>query len=121
MPVIDCKEFVNGIRCHADHSRFVCNSGVVYCMAARSSGDIKLLDIDDLQPTLQYMQDIPINQGAAGRIMWDNGSNCVLVNNAFAKERQLKSKNASVTLKVVGEVKRMQVKIYELYLEDKNG
>ena len=27
MPVIDCKELINGARCHRDHSHLVCNSG----------------------------------------------------------------------------------------------
>ena len=65
--------------------------------------------------------DIPINRGENGRIFWDDGSNRVLIDNEFASERQLKYRNAVVTLKVVGQVKKMYVKMYELDLGDKNG
>ena len=121
MPVINCTESVNGSRCHGDHSRLVCNSGVAYCMAAHLSEESIFTKINELQCTIQYMQDIPITSGHVGRVLWDNGSNRVLVNNEFAKECQLKSRHTVVTLKTVGQVKRMMVKMYELYLVDNNG
>lgn len=119
--MVDCSELVNGSRCHKDHSRLVCNSGVAYCLAARSSGESSFADIDELQATLHYTQDIPVNKGENARVLWDDGSNRVLVNNDFAKENNLKSRDATVTMKVVGDVKKMEVKIYELDLGDMYG
>ena len=121
MPVVDCKEMVGGVRCRRDHSRLVCNSGVAYCLAARTSSQNVFIDIDEHQATLHYMQDISINKGASGRVLWDDGSNRVLVNNTFAKERNLKSRDAVITIKAVNQVKRMNVKIFEFNLVDMYG
>ena len=33
---IDCKELINGVRCHKDHSRLVCNSGIAYCLSTKT-------------------------------------------------------------------------------------
>ena len=131
MPVRDCRETVNGSRCHKDHSKLVCNSGVAYCLAAKSisakSATIKSaaskssVDIDVFQPTLHYLQDIIVNREESARTLWDDGSNRVLVNNDFARENNLKSKDASVTMKVVGAEKTSKVKIYELDLQDMYG
>ena len=121
MPVIDCKEVINGSRCHRDHSRLVCNSGVAYCLAARASGHSNRVDINEHQATLHYMQDIPVNNGGSSRVLWDDGSNRVLINNSFALERNLKSKDAVITIKAVNQVKQMNVKIYELDLVDIYG
>ena len=108
--MVDCSQMINGSRCHKDHSRLVCNSGVAYCLAARSSGGSSFDDIDELQATLHYTQDIPINKGETARTLWDDGSNRVLINNDFANN--LKSRDATVTMKVVGQVKKMDVKIF---------
>ena len=121
MPVVDCKELINGALCHRDHSRLVCNSGVAYCLAARTTLQSNLLEIDEHQATLHYMQDIPVNNGGSCRVLWDDGSNRVLINNEFARERNLKSKDAVITIKAVNQVKRMDVKIYELSLVDMYG
>ena len=77
-------------------------------MAARSSGVNNFGDINEFQPTVHYMQDIPIsiNKTEVARVLWDDGSNRVLVNNEFARERKLRSRNAVVTMKVVGQVKK---------------
>ena len=114
--IVDCSEMVNGSRCHKDHSVLVCNSGVAYCLAARSSGGSSFDDIDEMQATLHYTQDIPVNKGDKARTVWDDGSNRVLVNNDFARENNLKSRDTTVTMKVVGGVKKMKVKLYELDL-----
>ena len=119
--MIDCNEIINGVRCHKDHSRLVCNSGVAYCMAAKSTRDSSVGDMDELQATLHYIQDIPVNRGQEARLLWDNGSNRVLVNNSFAQENHLKSRDATVTMKVVGGVKKMKVKIYEFDIGDMYG
>ena len=136
MPVRDCRESVNGSRCHKDHSKLVCNSGVAYCLAtrsvasksvvakaaaARTAGAKSSPDIDVFQPTLHYLQDIVVNRGSSGRTIWDDGSNRVLVNNDFARENNLKSRDASVTMKVVGAEKTSKVKIYEMDLQDMYG
>ena len=63
VPMIDCKELVGGSKCGRDHSKLVCNSGVVYCMAAHSSSQVGFDDINVDEPTLQYLQDIIVNKG----------------------------------------------------------
>ena len=118
--VSDCQEMVNGARCHKDHSRLVCNSGVAYCLAARTMSEISSQNIDIFQPTLHYIQDIPTN-GASARVIWDDGSNRVLVNNSFARENNLRSRDTTVTMKVVGGQKKTRAKIYELDLLDMYG
>ena len=42
-PVTDCKEVINGARCHKDHSRLVCNSGVAYCLTTKA--ETPMIDI----------------------------------------------------------------------------
>ena len=121
MNVVDCKEKVNGSRCHKDHSRLVCNSGVAYCLAVNSVAKKANADIDVFGTTLHYLQDIPVNKGDTGRVIWDNGSNRVLVDNKFAKERNLKSRQSTVTMKVVGAVQKVETMIYELDVEDMYG
>ena len=118
--VIDCKEIINGSQCHRDHSKLVCNSGVAYCLAAHTTLDgVGHSDINVLEDTLHYVQDIPINNGGLARVFWDNGSNRVLIHNEFAREKRLKSRDAQVTLKVVDEgFKTIETKIYELDLCD---
>ena len=116
--LVDCKEMVNGAQCHKDHSKLVCNSGVAYCMAAKVVSDD---EIDVTQATLPYMQDIVVNKKSSSRVFWDNGSSRVLVNNEFARENNLKSRPAVVTMKVVGDEKKMKVNLYELDLQDMYG
>ena len=62
LAVIDCKETVNGTVCHKDHSVMVCNSGVAYCMASKSSSQQEASDIDIFPATLHYTQDIIVNR-----------------------------------------------------------
>ena len=122
--VIDCQETINGSRCHKDHSRLVCNSGVAYCLASRSVPDKNSPDINVFQETLHYLQDIPVNKSRGGqaRTIWDNGSNRNLINNDYAKENNLKYRDAKVTMKVVGGAsKETKAKIYELDLQDMHG
>ena len=117
--VIDCKEVINGMQCHKDHSRLVCNSGVAYCLSTKTEP----LDTELFQPTLHYLQDVPVNNDVdPARILWDDGSNRVLVCNAFAAERNLRSRITTVTMKVVGGCfEKVKTHIYELDLVDKYG
>ena len=121
LDLVDCKETVNGSRCHKDHSKLVCDSGVAYCLAAKSITDQESTAIDVFEETLHYVQDIIVNKGDEARSIWDNGSNRALVNNTFAEENNLKSRKATVTMNVVGEVKKVETKIYELDLQDMYG
>ena len=89
MPVTDCREMVNGSMCHKDHSKLVCNSGIAYCLAARSQSSATIGDIDVMQPTIPYCQDIIVNKQTDSRVFWDDGSSRVLINNDFAKENNL--------------------------------
>ena len=103
--VIDCKEVVNGAACHKDHSKLVCNSGVAYCLTAKAIPP----KIDIFQPTLHYLQDVPINDDSdPARTLWDDGSNRVLVDNSFAAERNLKARSTTVTMKVVVAIRRLR-------------
>ena len=106
MPVVDCREMTNGSRCHKDHSRLVCNSGIAYCLAAMTSSSGLIGDIDVMQPTLPYCQDILVNKKTNARAFWDDGSSRVLINNDFARENNLRSRPAAVTMKVVGDLLR---------------
>ena len=117
--IIDCKELINGVVCHKDHSRLVCNSGVAYCLSTKTDS----IEKDIFQPTLHYLQDIKINSDSSlARIFWDDGSNRVLIDNGFAAEHKLKSKTSTVTMKVVGgQYKKVKTKIYELDLVDRLG
>ena len=74
MPVVDCREMINGSRCHKDHSRLVCNSGIAYCLGARANSSGIIGDIDVMQPTLPYGQDILVNNQSDSRVFWDDGS-----------------------------------------------
>ena len=124
MKVIDCTETVNGGRCHKDHSRLVCNSGVAYCCAVKSvslSATAAAAEIDVFGATLHYLQDILVNKKVKARVFWDDGSNRVLVNNTFARENNLKSRKSTVTMKVVGGLQQVETMIYELDLEDMYG
>lgn len=78
-------------------------------------------DIDIFPVTLHYVQDIIVNRGEKGRTVWDDGSNRVLINNDFAKENNLKSRDAFVTMNVVNDKKQSKTKIYELDLQDMYG
>ena len=62
-----------------------------------------------------------MNRGEPGRVVWDDGSNRVLINNDFAMEHNLKSKDAFVTMNVVNDSKQAKTKIYELDLQDMYG
>ena len=121
LAVVDCYETISESRCHRDHSKMVCNSGVAYCLASKSLSENQFSDIDVFPVTLHYVQDIIVNRGEKGRTVWDDGSNRVLINNAFARENNLKSRDASVTMNVVGDKKKSKTKIYELDLQDMYG
>ena len=110
--VIDCKEVINGMPCHKDHSRLVCNSGVAYCLFTKTEP----FDTDLFQPTLHYLQDVPVNNDVnPARILWDHGSIRFLVCHAFSAERNLRSRITTVTMKVVGgSFEKVKTRIYEL-------
>ena len=117
--LIDCKELINGVRCHKDHSRLVCNSGVAYCLSTLTESS----RIDVYQPTLHYLQDVSVNDDdQSARLLWDNGSNRVLISHEFAAERNLRNRMTSITMKVVGgSYKKVNTRIYELDLVDRQG
>ena len=122
--VMVCKERVDGNQCGLDHSRMVCGSGVAYCMSVKT-GTWESGGIDENAPTLSYLQDIPVVAGgmdASARTVWDGGSNRVLVNTEFARETNLPEKTTSIVMNVVGgDKKRIEVKLYDLKIEDMYG
>ena len=76
----------------------VWSSGVAYCLTSKSES----ARVDIFQPTLHYLQDIPINNDSmASRVLWYDGSNRLLIDNNFAIEKKLRSKTTTVNMKVV--------------------
>ena len=119
-----CKERVDGNQCGLDHSRMVCGSGVAYCMSVKAK-TWESVGIDENTPTLSYLQDIPVvaeGMMASARTVWDGGSNRVLVNTEFAHEINLPEKTTSIVMNVVGgDKKRIEVKLYDIKIEDMYG
>ena len=117
MKVISCKEKVNGADCSKDHSKLICGSGVIYCLSIRSNDSI-----DESIPSFPQMDDIRLSDGSAARTVYDGGSQRVLINDDFAAEQGLQSTNVVVQLELAAnKVEKLDTKIYQLDLYDKDG
>ena len=81
--------------------------------------------IDEGSPTISYIQDVTVDYKGKRidtRVLWDTGSNRILVNNDFAKENNMSSTPALVKMKKVGGVEqKLDVKIYEMGLVERSG
>ena len=103
----------------------VCGSGNVYCAAARTKiAAVKESSQAD-EETLMLLEDIKFQFGSKSRScrnLWDNGSNRILINNAFARENKLISTKVSYKIAVVGgkEVVEEGV-VHEIELVDNCG
>ena len=131
----DCKapksscsnNLANGVRCKSDHSKMVCGSGVVYCASAnlmQSNASINIAAIPDLTAeTMMLLQDVKVKTGnldSSARVLWDKGSNRVLIRHSFAKRHKLRAHKVDFKISVVGSVEKYEKGIiYELDLVDK--
>ena len=103
----------------------VCGSGNVYCAAARTKiAAVKESSQAD-EETLMLLEDTKFQFGSKSRScrnLWDNGSNRILINNAFARENKLISTKVSYKIAVVGgkEVVEEGV-VHEIELVDNCG
>ena len=134
MPANSCnKDDSAGVRCHGDHSRLLCGSGVPYCAAARFRKGNKsrttpnvageaFKDVDENAETVPFFQDIPVEGGDVhARVFWDDGSTRVLIREKFAEELGLMKREVLYSLEVVGSVQEMKGNIYLLNLVDMYG
>ena len=111
--------------CQGDHSKLVHGTTNVYCAALSASGSTvqRFSCVKENQETIFFLQDIPVRKTrSSARVMWDKGSNRVLINESYAKKFNLVSKNVTYMMEVVGsEPKQVRSKIYLLDLIDMYG
>ena len=71
------------------------------------------------------LEDVKINSSSkflSGRVLWDGGSNRVLINNQFAKDHKLRRQEITYRLSVVGGKETVERGVvYEVELLDNNG
>ena len=94
VPPVSCKEQIDGSQCGKDHSKLVCGSGLAYCTAlnVKTVAMLNVSHIDEGSPTISYLQDVIVDYKGKRidtRVLWDTGSNRILVNNDFAKENNM--------------------------------
>ena len=124
----------SGNLCKSDHSRMVCGSGSVYCASVRFSKKVQKSSSDQKEKfssaeleaeTLMLLEDVKINSSSkflSGRVLWDGGSNRVLINNQFAKDHKLRRQEITYRLSVVGGKETVEKGVvYEVELLDNNG
>ena len=125
-----CGADLGGGACTGDHSKLLHDSGNVYCAALNAATSHLLGPATDLfscvkesEETIFFLQDIPIRKSRVlARVMWDKGSNRVLVSEAYAKKCNLVSKEVTYLIEVVGkEPEQMHSKIYLLDMIDMYG
>ena len=93
-----------GSNCKGDHSRMVCGSGNAYYATANFSkstpmqstmSDSSDSDTPDIHAeTMMLLEDVKVKNGSVvtnGRTLWDGGSSCVLVRNAYAKKMKFRT------------------------------
>ena len=112
----ECKAPKNScVKCQGDHSHLVCGFGSAYTASAKfstsanvssssdSSDDSDIPDLTD--ETMMLLQDVRVKFGSSSseaRVLWDKGSNRVLIRHSFAKQMQLRSHQVSFKISVVG-------------------
>ena len=64
VPLVDCKEQIDGVVCGQDHSRLVCQSGIPYCTSLALNAGLEdspnVSHINEDAPTIPYIQDLPV-------------------------------------------------------------
>ena len=121
-----CGEQLGGSKCTGDHSRLLHGSTNVYCAALNAAFNTFTSNSDlfscvkEEEDTLYYIQDIPIAKSTKpARVLWDRGSNRVLIREEFAKANRLMSKRVTYNMDTVGEkTKQIKGNIYILDLVD---
>ena len=92
---------------YSDHSKLLHGSGNVYCAAlnaelSSSSSDI-FSCVKEEENTLYYIQDIPFRMSTKpARVLWDHGSNRVLIRDDFAKANKLVKREVTYSMETVG-------------------
>ena len=113
----ECGVDMGSSKCSGDHSKMLHGSGNIYCAAVgagsavlrksaqRSVSESDLFAcVNEHEDTLYYLQDIPIKKSKANaRVLWDRGSNRVLIRDDFAKELKLISKEVIYNMVTVGD------------------
>ena len=129
MKANSCGADLGGSACTGDHSKLLHGSTNVYC-AALNAGNQKPLSgpdqfscVKESEETLFYHQDIPFKRSKVkARVMWDKGSNRVLIREDFAEKNRLISKEVTYMIEVVGkELEQVHSKIYLIDLLDMYG
>ena len=90
--------------CQLDHSRMLHGNTNVYCAALNASGltGSKFSCVDESQETVFFLQDIPVRKTkTAARVMWDRGSNRVLITDSYARRNNLVSRDVVYTIEAV--------------------
>ena len=92
----DCKMKANSCgfilgsgSCQGDHSRLLHGTTNVYCAAVNTSGSStgEFACVKEDLETVFFLQDIPVRKSKSmARVMWDKGSNRVLINESYAKK-----------------------------------
>ena len=112
-----CGVDMGSSKCSGDHSKMLHGSGNIYCAAVgagsavlrksaqRSVSESDLFAcVNEHEDTLYYLQDIPIKKSKTNaRLLWDRGSNRVLIRDDFAKELKLISKEVIYNMVTVGD------------------
>ena len=103
-----CGADAGSTKCNGDHSRLLHGSGNVYCAAfsafARGSNPDIFSCVKEEEVTVYYLQDIPVSKSQdTARVLWDRGSNRVLIREEFAKEQKLVSKPITYQMETVGD------------------
>jgi hypothetical protein len=115
-------------KCNGDHSKLLHGSGNVYCAALSAGAGGSNPDIfscvKEEEDTVYYLQDIPVSKSQdTARVLWDRGSNRVLIREEFAKNQNLVSRPITYQMITVGDQPPSQhhAHIYLLDLVDIYG
>ena len=129
MKANNCGADLGGNTCTGDHSKLLHGSTNVYCAALNAAAQKPLSGSDlfscvkESEETIFYHQDIPFKKSKVkARVMWDKGSNRVLIREDFAEKNRLISKEVTYMIEVVGkELEQVHSKIYLIDLLDMYG
>ena len=96
MKANNCGADLSGSTCTGDHSKLLHGSTNVYCAALNAAAQKPLSGSDlfscvkESEETIFYHQDIPFKKSKVkARVMWDKGSNRVLIREDFAEKNKL--------------------------------
>ena len=117
--------------CSADHSKLLHGTRNVYCAALGAKSKLSISSnnsqfdfVNENEETVFFLQDIPVKKSSSkARVMWDKGSNRVLIREEYARKNKLISKEVSYMIHVVGQdqPKEVNSRIYLVDLLDMYG